>query len=316
MSHPSAGLPDIQKTKDLRNVALYRVGVCGIRLPVRLKRRGDPEYPSSTTAEFELSCMVPAEVKGTHMSRFTEVLHRFVGDDLEFSGMSLLPLLDELSKVLESPVVHVKMVADYFVRQPAPVSQRHGVAPLKVILEGERTEGGTGFIDDVSYSYVTGIDIEGKTCCPCSREISEYDPATGKGKGAHAQRGRSQIRVFHSPFRAPFFLWFEDLVEIAWRAYSSPVYSVLKRVDEKHVTEAAYGNPKFVEDVSRDLIVGLRDLGWQLDAVSGFQVRVENAESIHYHNAYAVTRECRNPLALTDEDTDMWGPVFGAIYPF
>ena len=318
MSHPSAGLPDIQKTKDLRNVALYQVGVCGVRLPVRLKRREGSSFTLCSTAEFELSCMVPAEVKGTHMSRFTEVLNQFVGAEMEFSGQQLRALLDKLSEVLESPVVHVRMVADYFINQPAPVSGRHGIAPLKVVLEGER-DLGIGENDSEMlpvYSYVTGIDIEGKTCCPCSREISEYDPATGKGKGAHAQRGRSQIRVFHSPFQAPSFLWFEDLVEIAWQAYSSPVYSVLKRVDEKHVTEVAYGNPKFVEDVSRDLIVGLRELGGQLDEVSGFQVRVENAESIHYHNAYAVTREARNPLHGVCDGVELWGSSFGAIYPF
>jgi len=91
---------------------------------------------------------------------------------------------------------------------------------------------------------------------------------------------------------------------------------VLKRVDEKHVTEVAYGNPKFVEDVSRDLIVGLRELGGQLDEVSGFQVRVENAESIHYHNAYAVTREARNPLHGVCDGVELWGSSFGAIYPF
>lgn len=287
MSHKTAvPLPDIQHTLDSRGVPIRRVGVTGIKLPIQLKRSpsqtgGDPllDY-IDTVGTFELACSLPATVKGTHMSRFTEVLNAHIDGGGNFSIEGLQEVAYELAEKLGAASVFLKVEADYFISQRAPVSLRPGMAPLKGILQVEITD----YTSEENLGNLrtwTGIEIEGKTCCPCSRLISEYDPLTKTGKGAHAQRGKVSIMVEHNPNS---MVWFEELVHIAWRAFSQPVYPVLKRVDERHITMNAYANPKFVEDVVRDVICQLREFPRHL---RHWKVRVENAESIHYHNAYA-----------------------------
>jgi GTP cyclohydrolase I len=277
-------LPDIQQTIDLRAVRIDRVGVTGIRMPVRLLRKTENELglpgipqmlPSGhldTVGEFELAVSLPSKVKGTHMSRFTEVLNSYINDVGTFSHADLQNVAAALATKLEADSVFIKLTADYFVIQAAPATGKPGTAPLKGILIVELKNG--------VLSTSTGVIMEGKTCCPCSREISEYNAADGRGKGAHAQRSTAKIIVRHHP---SVTVWFEDLVEIAWKSFSSPVYPVLKRPDERAVTMAAYGNPKFVEDVIRDIVSQLRA---RID-INGHEVRVQNAESIHYHDAYA-----------------------------
>lgn len=283
-------LPDIQRTADKRDVMIDRVGVTGIRFPVRLRRGSmmlpedselGPPWPEGlevieTVADFEMSVGLEPTVKGTHMSRFTEALNRHVDQVGTFSGHDLQVLAQELGDKLQSRRVYVRMVADYFIQQAAPSTKRVGTAPLKGILE-------VNIVDGEVHTR-TGIEVHGKTCCPCSREISDFDHATQRGKGAHAQRSTVQIMVSH-PRRQ--LIWFEHLVHVAWNAFSSPVFPVLKRPDERLVTMAAYGNPKFVEDVIRDIAVQLR----VMPGVLNFKVRVQNAESIHYHDAFAEVTE-------------------------
>lgn len=285
-------LPDIQRTLDTREVPINRVGVTGVRLPIRVRRHpgyaadatttlDDAPQTVDTVGEFELACSLKKEVKGTHMSRFTEVLQSHIDKGGIFSSMDLLSVAEELVVKMESDEVFVKVVLDYFMEQPSPITGRRGVAPLKGVLQVRAVRATNGHI---TFMTDTGVIVEGKTCCPCSREISDYDHVTGKGKGAHAQRSRIDVQVWHSPTA---LIWFESLVQCAWRAFSQPVYPVLKRPDERHITVNAYENPKFVEDVIRDMACQLR----QMPGVRSFKLRVQNSESIHYHDAYAEIEE-------------------------
>jgi GTP cyclohydrolase I len=281
-------LPDIQKTQDTRGVAIRRVGVTNIKLPIRMRRQcAAPPDTMDTVGVFEIACSLPASVKGTHMSRFSEVLNKHVDAGGIFSSEDMQALAIELLTKLEARDVFIQLRVDYFMDQPSPVSNRRGVAPLVGILQvmAYRKDDGRDIIDELR--TFTGIEIDGKTCCPCSREISEYDHDTGKGKGAHAQRGKISILAQHPSDK---MLWFEDLARIAWMSFSQPVYAVLKRPDEAHVTMGAYGNPKFVEDVVRDVTVQMRSLKSD-GRCSGFNIRVQNSESIHYHDAYAEVSE-------------------------
>lgn len=283
----STSLPDIQRTKDLRNVTIQRVGVTGIKMPVRVLRPdadlgGISPVDLCTVGEFELTCLVPSDVKGTHMSRFTEVLNQHVDLHGVFSHSHLITLAKVLANRMESSVVDVKLKLDYFTTQNAPASGRAGVAPCRAFLGVKFTSWRNG---TCRVELTTGVEVQGKTCCPCSREISDFDHETGKGKGAHAQRSTINLTIKHS---TDTMLWFEELIAICAKSFSSPVYPVLKRPDEKAVTEGAYGNPKFVEDVIRDVVVGLRDMP-RFAHITEARVHVQNAESIHYHDAIAET---------------------------
>jgi len=285
---PVSVLPDIQRTLDTRDVFIKRVGVTGIRLPIRVLRAPssvDGKTPAltvlDTVGEFELACSLSAEVKGTHMSRFTQVLNQHILADGTFSSLDLQTVALQLAEKLETRRVFLQVTVDYFMSQEAPVTKCAGTAPLKGILQIEcvRTPE-----DRFAFVTHTGVEVQGKTCCPCSREISDFNAATGMGKGAHAQRSKISVLVQHEPDKV---VWFEMLVHAAWRAFSHPIYPVLKRPDERAVTMGAYDNPKFVEDVVRDMACQLR----QMPTVKHFTVRVDNAESIHYHDAYAELSE-------------------------
>ena len=276
MNQTKLPLPDIQRTPDSRGVAIKRVGVTGIRLPVRVRMEDSDKY-QDTIGVFEVGVGLTANVKGTHMSRFTEVLNEHVAAGGVFSITDLKTVAHEILIRMEARSVDIRLVVDYFMPQASPVAGRPGVAPLQGMLR-------VSMDPELGIRTWTGIIIEGKTCCPCSREISEYDRETGKGKGAHAQRGKVTMMLRHFSTE---LIWFEQLVRIAWGAFSSPVYPVLKRPDERHVTMGAYDNPKFVEDVIRDVTVGVRALPRILEV----EIRVQNAESIHYHDAFAVVEE-------------------------
>lgn len=284
-------LPDIQKTLDKRKVPIRRVGVTGIQLPIRVKRPEGPDL--DTVGVFEMACSIPMHVKGTHMSRFTEVLNEHISEAKPFSSDDLQELAVVLADRMQSSEVFIKVTVSYFISQPAPVSNRQGTAPVKCVLEvvyKPDEDGPAGCV------VRTGVSVQGKTCCPCSREISDFDVDTGKGKGAHAQRSTITALVAH-PWNT--MVWFEELIDAAMRSFSSPIYPVLKRVDERAVTMGAYGNPKFVEDVIRDMTVELRGLS----KLTWFSIRVQNEESIHYHDAYSEVAEKRME---DDEDGSVW----------
>lgn len=268
-------LPDIQKTIDTRNIAIDWVGVESVELPVELAARClDQNQTVHTVASFSLSVSLASHVKGTHMSRFTEILNQHIKTHGYFSADNLKDTVIEVANKLDATKARITIQAPFFTPQPSPVTGKEGMAPARVGIIVTALQG-------AAVRTILQVEVSGKTCCPCSRLISDYDTKTGKGRGAHAQRGKLLMEV-HLVDNG--MVWFEELIDIAKRSFSSPVYPVLKREDEKHVTTTAYDNPKFVEDVVRDAAVALRSH----KEILQYSVKVVNAESIHYHDAFAV----------------------------
>ena len=250
------GLPDIQSQIVGRSVAIDEVGIKGVRYPVTVLARGEPQ---STVATFSMTVALPASAKGTHMSRFVEILeaHREPLDPARFAAMAraMLERLDARAGTIE-------MTFPYFVRKTAPVS---GVASL---LDYEVTWRAHCRLDGAS-RLTTRVMVPATSLCPCSKEISAY--------GAHNQRSHITIEAQGSGVTV------EELIDVAETSASCQVYGLLKRADEKFVTEMAYDNPKFVEDLVRDVAVALdRD-----PRVGAYTVEAENFESIHNHSAFA-----------------------------
>lgn len=250
-------LPDIQSQPDLRNIPIQRVGVKGVRYPVTI-RHGERVEP--TIATFSMSVGLHASVKGTHMSRFIELLEAEVEalDQHRFKEMTraMLRHLGASSGVIE-------MHFPYFVRKMAPVSR----VPSK--LDHEVTWRATAKADG-SCSFAMQVLVPATSLCPCSKEISDY--------GAHNQR--SHIKILAELMGE---LAIDELIALAERNASCEVYGLLKRADEKFVTERAYDNPKFVEDFVRDIALSLN----REPRVCSYSVEVENFESIHNHSAFA-----------------------------
>ncbi len=219
-----------------------------------------------TVANVTMSVGLPHEFKGTHMSRFIEVLSWHRG---ELTMHTMPKLLRDLLKSLDAESARVEVVFPYFLERTAPVSGAKALMDYECSFVGESRSGADLF--------VLGVKVPVTSLCPCSKAISEY--------GAHNQRGSIAIRTrgIRQPDGAPAFIWIEDLVSVAERAASAPVYPLLKRPDERYVTMQAYDHPAFAEDMVRDVALSL-----QADArVAWFQVRAVNQESIHNHNAYA-----------------------------
>ncbi len=285
-SHHSTHLPDIQKTVDERNVAIAKVGVSNIRIPVSvLEKTGGIQSTLGTVAMY---VELDATTKGTHMSRFTELLNKHTGANHTFSSSHLLPLVEDMLNVLNTNHAYLEIELEFFRDVYTPVSNIKGVAPYKAKLSVEAYVDPTQNPDvaPVLYKVFTGVEVTGKTCCPCSKEISDYDPVIDKGRGAHAQRGHVEILVENNPYK---MIWFEDLVDAANKAVSQAAFPILKRADERAVTIGAYSNPKFVEDVIRDCTTQVRSM--KEAGVLQFWVRVSNDESIHFHNATAELHE-------------------------
>jgi GTP cyclohydrolase I len=252
-------LEDVQSRPDGRGVALDRVGVSDLRVPIQVTGRDGAVQPTIATAE--LAVALPAHVKGTHMSRFVEALHAVDG---AFDPHALHALASSIRDRLAADEASIAMTFPYFIWREAPVSGL--TAPLDF-------EGMLSIVLNGSCAFRVGVRAPIASLCPCSKEISDY--------GAHNQRGYVDVTVGCSVSES---LWIEDLIDIAERAASAPVYPLLKRVDERQVTMAAYENPAFVEDIARDIVVALR----RDRRVQSYSVRVTNLESIHSHNAMAV----------------------------
>ena len=254
---PSA-IPDVQSSKDTRHLAINKVGIKSIRHPVRvLDKSGGIQH---TVATFNMYVGLPHNFKGTHMSRFVEILN---GHDYELSVESFPAMLSEMVKRLEAETGHIEMSFPYFVNKAAPVSG------VKSLLDYEVT-----FIGDIAHGAISQsvkVVVPVTSLCPCSKKISE--------RGAHNQRSHVTITA-----RMNDFVWIEEIIQMVESQASSELYGLLKRPDEKYVTERAYDNPKFVEDMVRD-IAGLLNKEGRIDA---YVVESENFESIHNHSAYAL----------------------------
>ena len=263
-SPKSIPMPDVQSRNDERKVAIDRVGVKEVTYPMRLHTRDGGEQ--STVAQISMYVALPHYQKGTHMSRFLEVLNEQTGEPV--CPERIPQITRAICDRLEAREAHFEASFTYFIAKPAPVTGQIGLMNYEVTFACT-ANGQTDFVMTVA--------APAQSLCPCSKEISEY--------GAHNQRCRIEASV-----RTSSMMWIEDLVEHLERAASVPVFAVLKRPDEKWVTEHAYDNPKFVEDIVRDL-AGLLEGD---DRVEWYRVNSENFESIHSHNAYAeLTRDKR-----------------------
>ncbi len=260
---PAAGpMPDVQALSDQRRVAIDRVGVKDVTYPLRLHERDGGEQ--STVATINMYVSLPHHQKGTHMSRFLEVLNDQTKGPL--CPERFVHVAREIREKLNAQEAHLEASFTYFIRKPAPVTGMVGLMDYRVTFES---------VANHHEDFVMTVSAPATSLCPCSKEISQY--------GAHNQRCRIEAKV-----RFKGTLWIEDLVELLEKAASSPVYAVLKRPDEKYVTEKAFENPKFVEDIVRDLALALNGD----ERITWYSINSENFESIHNHNAYAqITRD-------------------------
>ena len=298
---------DIQSTQDTRAVPLQKVGVKNVRYPIQVLDKS--RKTQTTTGTVNLFVNLPHNFKGTHMSRFTEVFHKHHND---ISMNNFLEMLEEIRAKLDAERAFGRITFPYFIEKSAPVSKSAGLMEYTCSYEGEVTvrseqlavskgEGGSLPLAPIPLTtpekseqalpsplrsgisatpsagsnaarnarFFISIKVPIATLCPCSKAISEY--------GAHNQRGFVKVKVLYSKF-----FWIEDVISMIEECASTPLYSVLKRQDEKFVTEHAYDNPRFVEDVVREVYLGLKKMDFKW-----FTVEAETEESIHYHNAYA-----------------------------
>lgn len=253
---------DIQSCIDTREIPLQKVGVKGLSYPVTVLDKA--HKTQATTAQIDLFVNLPHDYKGTHMSRFIEIFHKHHTD---LSMKQFLAMLDEIRSSLAAQKAFGVMSFPFFVEKSAPVSQSAGIMRYECTYEGEVTE--------TERRFYVSIAVPVTTVCPCSKAISE--------RGAHNQRGVVKVKVQNTGF-----FWIEDVISAVENAASCGLYSVLKRPDEKWVTEHAYDNPRFVEDVVREVYLALKSFPAE-KPFTYFSVECENAESIHNHNAYAFT---------------------------
>jgi GTP cyclohydrolase IB len=251
-------IEDVQGRADLRRIPINKVGIKDVFHPVRVRDRSGGEQ--HTVANFNMYVNLPHSFKGTHMSRFVEILHR---GEREISVDSFTKMLADMTEHLDADAGHIEMSFPYFIMKKAPVSGVESLMDYKASIFGEHRDGKT--------SVWLKVVVAATSLCPCSKKISEY--------GAHNQRSHITISAKISEH-----MWLEELIDLAESEASCEVYGILKRPDEKYVTERAYDNPKFVEDIVRDVAVALN----REPRVRAYAVECENFESIHNHSAYAL----------------------------
>ena len=248
-------LKDVQGEQDLRNVPLKHVGIKNLRWPIIVKDK--TKGIQHTVAEITMAVDLPHDLRGTHMSRFVECLENLG----EVSPGALEKILDTLKDKLSAAKAMLEMEFTYFITKTAPVSKQTALLDLNCRYRAEKAE---------SFELYVSVEVPIHTLCPCSKEISAY--------GAHNQRAVAKVEICTKEL-----VWIEELVTMAESGASSPIYPLLKRPDEKFVTEQAYENPRFVEDAVREIALSLENdtrINW-------YKVTVESLESIHNHSAFA-----------------------------
>jgi GTP cyclohydrolase I len=254
-------LKDVQNISDDRGIAIQNVGVSGVHLPFLIKTKTDSFQ--SVLATINLTVDLPKEYKGTHMSRFIEILSEWSQKPISSREMESI-LIDTLTK-LDAEYAQMEIHFKYFIDKVAPISGLKSMLDVDCSFSAKLTKGRP-------LDFTLGVAVPFTSLCPCSKEISKY--------GAHNQRGLMKVKIKYTSGK---FIWIEDLVALMEAQGSCPIYPLLKREDEKYVTEHAYENAKFVEDILRDLVLALR----QQKFISWFEIQCENYESIHNHSAYA-----------------------------
>lgn len=259
-------LKDVQNQDDIRGIDIQKVGVNGVDVPLIIERKNESNQVVSAKAR--ISVALPHHYRGTHMSRFIEVLSEYSNRNL--LGVDIKGFLIDVKKRLDSESAHVKFDFKYFINKKAPISEISFPVSYDCSFQGD--------LNGDDYKFILGVKVPITTLCPCSKEISKYS--------AHNQRTIVKVKV---SYPEDDIIWIEDLVEQIENCGSSQVYSILKRCDEKYVTETAYENPKFVEDVLRDVIGFLK----ADKKITFYEVEVEAQESIHNHNAWAWQSEVK-----------------------
>lgn len=257
-------MQDIQSQADHRKIPIDKVGVCDLLYPIVVLDQKNQSQ--STVARISISVNLPHEFKGTHMSRFIEILNSHRG---EITMRTLPSILAELKERLSAESAHIEVVFPYFLERTAPVSGAVGLMDYQCRFIGEANGG--------KCDFVLAVSVPVTSLCPCSKAISDY--------GAHNQRGLITMRVRSrgTDSDMPALIWIEELISIAEASASSPVYALLKREDERHVTMQAFDNPVFVEDMVRNVAAALQED----DRLTWFHVHAVNHESIHNHAAFA-----------------------------
>ena len=251
-------IPDIQNSKDTRHIPIDKVGIKDIRHPVVVSDRSGGEQ--HTIARFNMYVNLPDNFKGTHMSRFVEILNQH---EYEITVKSFKVMIEEMAQLLDAESGHIEMTFPYFINKAAPISGVESLMDYEVSFIGQ--------IKNNKPTALVKVVVPVTSLCPCSKNISDY--------GAHNQRSHITASV-----RTKDFIWIEEIIETVEKVASCELYSLLKRPDEKYVTERAYDNPKFVEDIVRDIAVEFNND----DRIAAYTVESENFESIHNHSAYAM----------------------------
>ncbi len=263
-------MKDIQNTRDSRKIPIQKVGIKNLRYPVDVLDRENKRQ--HTVAVLSMFVDLPHRFKGTHMSRFVSIMNERRG---QISIHSLGAILQTMTERFDSTTAHLELRFPFFIEKQAPVSGARSMMDYQCAFLAAYDRRRRNPLD-----LIVEVAVPVTTLCPCSRAISK--------KGAHSQRSCVTIRL-----RSKTLVWIEEIIEIAEAEASCGLYSMLKREDEKYVTELAYNNPRFAEDVARGVAQRLK----QDRRVTWFQVESENQESIHNHNAYAMVSGGREPRA-------------------
>ena len=250
---------DIQNQKDKREIKINKVGVKGLKYPIVLE---DREFGNqNTTANINMYVELPHHYRGTHMSRFVEILNHYHEETIIDN---LQNLLAEMKKKLNADVAYIEMEFHYFIKKKAPVSGLESLMSYQCRFDASFGK---------EFCFEMSATVPVLTLCPCSKEISKF--------GAHNQRTYVTAKISYKDF-----VWLEELIEIIEKSGSSELYSLLKREDEKYLTEKSYENPKFVEDVVREVAKKLKND----NRITSYTIEAESIESIHNHNAYAMVK--------------------------
>jgi GTP cyclohydrolase IB len=251
-------IPDIQSSEDTRYIDIDRVGIKDIRHPVVVRDRSGRDQ--RTVATFNMYVSLLHNFKGTHMSRFVEILNHH---EYEITVESFKHMIVEMTEILHAEAGHIEMSFPFLMTKFAPISKVQSLMDYQVSFIGQ--------IQNKVTSVLVKIVVPITSLCPCSKNISDY--------GAHNQRSHVTVQA-----RLRSFVWVEELIEMIEKVGSCELYGLLKRPDEKYVTEKAYDNPKFVEDIVRDVAIRLN----ADDRITAYVIESENFESIHNHSAYAM----------------------------
>lgn len=260
---PNQTLTDVQNRNDKRGIDIQKVGINDVDVPLRIHN----DTNGTVCAKVRMSVSLPRKYKGTHMSRFVEVLNLYRLKD--FSSEDIKSLLCDVKKVLKAESANAKFSFKYFVEKKSPVTKLSFPMAYDCSFEGD--------LNGEKYKFTLEVKVPVATLCPCSKEISEFS--------AHNQRAEVTLKVNFNQEKHKITP--EDLIEMVESCASVELYTILKRSDEKYVTEKAYANPKFVEDILRDIVIKLR----QDKRIIGFETEIEAYESIHNHNAWAYQSE-------------------------